>query len=72
MQAWDGRGWVYILPANTKGHPQRSEQYRRFRGAMMQTPADASVDEMVQGDLQIPSPALGERFAKFVARHKAG
>ena len=36
-------------------------------GRDMQAPAEASVDEMVQGDLDTAT-ALGERFANFVAR----
>ena len=41
-----------------------------FSGALAQSPADAAPSEMFQGDLDTAS-ALGARFAKFVAGHKA-
>ncbi|HVE22130.1 MAG TPA: flavodoxin family protein [Acidocella sp.] len=68
-----GMAWVGldILPANTKKATRNDlNNIGAFSGAMMQTPADASVDEMVQGDLDTAT-ALGERFTRFVARHKA-
>ncbi len=67
-----GMAWVGldILPANTKAATRNDlNNIGGFSGALMQTPADASVDEMVPGDLDTAT-ALGDRFAKFVAAHK--
>jgi NAD(P)H dehydrogenase (quinone) len=68
-----GMAWVGLdtLPANTKAATRNDlNNIGGFSGALMQTPADASVDEMVQGDLDTAT-MLGERFTKFVAAHKA-
>ena len=49
-----GMAWVGLdtLPANTKAATRNDlNNIGGFSGALMQTPADASVDEMVQGDL---------------------
>ncbi len=69
-----GMAWVGldVLPANTKAATRNDlNNIGGFSGALMQTPADASVDEMVQGDLDTAT-VLGERFATFVATHMAG
>ncbi len=64
--AWVGTG---MMPANTKAATRESLNYvGGFTGALAQSPADASVEEMVKGDLET-AEAYGERFATFVAGH---
>ena len=66
--AWVG---LDILPANTKAATRADiNNLGGFSGALAQSPADAAPAEMFQGDLDTAS-ALGARFAKFVAGHKA-
>jgi NAD(P)H dehydrogenase (quinone) len=66
--AWVGTG---MMPSNSKAATRESLNYvGGFTGALAQTPADASVPEMVKGDLET-AEAFGERFAKFVAAHGA-
>jgi NAD(P)H dehydrogenase (quinone) len=61
---WVGTG---MLPANTKGAKRGDVNYLgAFSGAMMQSPSDASVDEVVAGDLET-ARLYGERIAKVAA-----
>jgi NAD(P)H dehydrogenase (quinone) len=61
---WVGTG---MLPANTKGAKRDDVNYLgAFSGAMMQSPSDASVDEVVAGDLET-ARLYGERIAKVAA-----
>jgi len=65
--AWVGTG---LMPSNNKAATRESINYLgAYSGAIAQSPADASVDEMVGGDLAT-AEAFGERFATFVAAHK--
>ncbi len=64
--AWVGTG---MMPSNNKAATRESVNYvGGFAGALAQSPADASPDEMIQGDLQT-AIKFGERFARFVAVH---
>jgi NAD(P)H dehydrogenase (quinone) len=61
---WVGTG---MLPANTKGAKRDDVNYLgAFSGAMMQSPSDASVEEVVAGDLET-ARLYGERIAKVAA-----
>jgi NAD(P)H dehydrogenase (quinone) len=64
--AWVGLG---MMPANTKASTRADRNnLGGFSGAFAATPADAPVEEMIEGDL-LTAEALGERFAMFVATH---
>lgn len=64
---WVGTG---MTPSNTKAATRESLNYLGgYTGALAQSPADASIEEMVKGDLET-AEAHGERFAKFVAGHR--
>jgi NAD(P)H dehydrogenase (quinone) len=64
---WVGTG---MMPSNKKDATRESPNYvGGFTGALAQSPADASVEEMVKGDLET-AEAFGERFARFVVGHK--
>ena len=64
---WVGTG---MLPSNTKA-AQRNDVnvLGSFAGAMAQTPADASVDEMPAGDLET-ARLFGRRVAEVAARFR--
>ena len=65
---WVGTG---MMPSNSKGAQRNDVNYvGSFSGAMMQTPSDASVDEVVAGDLET-ARRFGERVAG-VARQLKG
>jgi NAD(P)H dehydrogenase (quinone) len=65
--AWVGTG---MMPSNNKAATRESLNYLgSYTGAMAQSPADASVAEMIDGDLAT-AEAFGARFATFVATHK--
>jgi multimeric flavodoxin WrbA len=65
---WVGTG---MMPSNHKGAQRNDVNYvGSFSGAMMQTPSDASVDEVVAGDLET-ARRFGERVAG-VARQLKG
>ena len=58
---WVGTG---LMPSNTKAAQRNDVNYvASFSGAMMQTPSDASVDEVIQGDLET-ARLYGERIAQ--------
>lgn len=64
--------WVgtALLPANSKAaHRDDINYVGSFAGAMMTTPSDASVDEVVQGDLDT-AKKYGERIAQIASRVK--
>jgi NAD(P)H dehydrogenase (quinone) len=62
---WVGTG---MMPANTKAAKRDDLNYiAGFSGLMTATPSDASVDEMVPGDLAT-ARAFGERIADVVRR----
>lgn len=62
---WVGLG---LMPSNTKSAQRHDINYvGGFAGAMMQTPADASVDEVNTGDLET-ARRYGERVAAIAAR----
>lgn len=66
--AWIGTG---MMPANTKAAARDDINYLGgYSGALAQSPSDASVDEMLPGDLQT-AEAFGSRVATFIATHKA-
>ena len=57
---WVGTG---LMPSNSKAAKRDDINYvGSFAGAMMQTPSDASADEVVQGDLET-ARLYGERIA---------
>ena len=65
---WVGTG---MMPSNSKAAQRNDVNYvGSFSGAMMQTPSDASVDEVVAGDLET-ARQFGERVA-LVARQLRG
>ena len=65
---WVGTG---MMPSNSKAAQRNDVNYvGSFSGAMMQTPSDASVDEVAAGDLET-ARQFGERVAK-VARQFRG
>ncbi len=65
---WVGTG---MMPSNSKAAQRSDVNYvGSFSGAMMQTPSDASVDEVVAGDLET-ARRFGERVAT-VARQLRG
>jgi multimeric flavodoxin WrbA len=64
---WVGTG---LMPSNSKSAQRNDVNYvASFSGAMMQTPSDASVDEVVQGDLET-ARLYGERIAKITRQFK--
>lgn len=61
---WVGTG---MLPSNSKAAQRDDVNYLgAFSGAMMQSPSDASVEEVVAGDLET-ARLYGERIAKVTA-----
>ena len=65
---WVGTG---MMPSNSKAAQRNDVNYvGSFSGAMMQTPSDASADEVVAGDLET-ARQFGERVAQ-VARQLRG
>lgn len=64
---WVGTG---LMPSNTKSAKRTDVNFvGSFSGAMMQTPADAGVDEVVAGDLET-AKLYGERVAKLTQQFK--
>lgn len=62
---WVGTG---MLPSNSKAASRNDVNYvASFSGAMAQTPSDASVDEMLPGDLET-ARRFGARVAEAAAR----
>ena len=62
---WAGTG---MMPSNSKAAQRNDVNYvGSFSGAMMQTPSDASVDEVLPGDLET-ARLFGERIAAVAAR----
>ncbi len=62
---WVGTG---LMPANSKAAQRNDVNYvGSFSGAMMQTPSDASVDEVLPGDLET-ARLFGQRVATTAAR----
>jgi NAD(P)H dehydrogenase (quinone) len=62
---WVGTG---LMPSNSKAATRDDINYvASFAGAMAATPSDASVDEMVDGDLQT-ARLFGRRVAEQAAR----
>ena len=62
---WVGTG---LMPANSKAAQRNDVNYvGSFSGAMMQTPSDASVDEVLPGDLET-ARLFGQRVATVTAR----
>lgn len=65
---WVGSG---MMPANSKAAQRNDTNYLgSFAGAMMQTPSDASADEVLPGDLET-ARLFGERIAKITSQFKA-
>lgn len=64
---WVGTG---LMPANSKAAQRNDINYvASFAGAMMQTPSDASVDEVVPGDIET-ARLFGERVAATTRQFK--
>jgi NAD(P)H dehydrogenase (quinone) len=62
---WVGTG---LMPSNSKAAKRDDVNYvGSFAGAMMQTPSDASADEVNAGDLET-ARLYGERIAKAASR----
>ena len=62
---WVGTG---LMPSNSKAAQRNDVNFvGSFSGAMMQTPSDASADEVVPGDLET-ARLFGERVAAVAAR----
>lgn len=62
---WVGTG---LMPSNSKAATREDINYvASFAGAMAATPSDASVDEMVEGDLKT-ARLFGARIAQQAAR----
>ncbi len=62
---WAGTG---LMPSNSKAATRNDVNYvASFSGAMAQTPSDASVDEMLPGDLDT-ARAFGKRVADVAGR----
>ncbi len=65
---WVGTG---LMPANSKAAKRDDVNYvGSFAGAMMQTPSDASADEVNAGDLET-GRLYGERIAKAASRFRS-
>lgn len=63
---WAGMG---MMPANTKAATRDDiNNLGAYAGLMTTTPADASTDEMIPGDLAT-ARAFGERIAAVAAKH---
>jgi len=64
---WVGTG---LMPANSKAAQRNDINYvASFAGAMMQTPSDASIDEVVPGDIET-ARLFGERVAETTRQFK--
>ena len=64
---WVGTG---LMPSNSKTAKRDDINFvGSFAGAMMQTPSDASIDEVVQGDLET-ARLYGERIAQITHQFK--
>lgn len=64
---WVGTG---LMPSNSKAAQRNDINYvGSFSGAMMQTPSDASADEVVQGDIET-ARLFGERVAAITKQFK--
>ncbi len=64
---WVGTG---LMPSNSKAAQRNDINYvGSFAGAMMQTPSDASADEVAQGDLET-ARLYGERIAQITHQFK--
>ena len=64
---WVGTG---LMPSNSKAAQRNDINYvASFAGAMMQTPSDASVDEVVPGDIET-ARLFGERVAATTRQFK--
>ena len=62
---WVGTG---MMPSNSKAATRNDVNYvASFSGAMASTPSDASVDEMLPGDLET-ARLFGERVAQVAQR----
>ena len=62
---WVGTG---MMPSNSKAATRNDINYvASFSGAMASTPSDASVDEMLPGDLET-ARLFGERIASVTSR----
>ncbi|MGV8824138.1 MAG: NADPH-dependent FMN reductase, partial [Methylibium petroleiphilum] len=62
---WVGTG---LMPSNSKAAGRNDINYvASFSGAMAQSPSDASVDEMLPGDLET-ARLFGARVATMAAR----
>jgi multimeric flavodoxin WrbA len=65
---WVGTG---LMPSNAKSAKREVVNYvGSFAGAMMQTPSDASADEVNSGDLET-ARLYGERIAKIASQFHA-
>ena len=65
---WVGTG---LMPSNSKAATRNDVNYvASFSGAMAQTPSDASVDEMLPGDLET-ARLFGARVAEVTAKFNA-
>ena len=65
---WVGTG---LMPSNTKAARRDDVNYvGSSAGAMMQTPSDASADEVNVGDLET-ARLYGERIAKIASEFKS-
>ena len=65
---WVGTG---LMPSNSKAANRNDVNYvASFSGAMAQTPSDASVDEMLPGDLET-ARLFGVRIAEVTAKFNA-
>lgn len=66
---WVGTG---MMPSNTKAAQRNDINYvGSFSGAMMQTPSDASVEEVLPGDLET-AKLFGKRVAEITRQFIAG
>ncbi|WP_018410881.1 flavodoxin family protein [Methyloversatilis thermotolerans] len=66
---WTGTG---LMPSNSKAATRNDINYvASFSGAMAATPSDASVDEMLEGDLRTAT-LFGERVAQQAVRVSRG
>lgn len=65
---WVGTG---LMPSNSRAATRNDVNYvASFSGAMAQTPSDASVDEMLPGDLET-ARLFGARVAEVTAKFNA-
>ena len=64
-QVWIGSG---LMPSSSKSQKRDDVNYLScFAGAMMQTPFDASTDEINKGDLETAT-LYGRRIREFASR----